>query len=141
MENRVQKNVKTSSPFLVLLDSECAFCSRLGQWLSNRTNQPKFNISDARNWPSDCPWPLEISRDCVVYFSGQQHWHMGEAAVLALAWDLGGGWRFLALILRVIPRPIRSLFYRIWSKNRYRIWGEVDSCSLPTAPQKGNQER
>lgn len=134
MENLVPKNVKNSPPFLVLLDSECMFCSRLGSWLRKRNKPPKFSISDARNWPSDCPWTQEISRDFLVYYSGNERWYAGEAAAIAIALDLGGTWRLLARILRFIPSPIRRLIYRFWSKNRYKIWGKSNACELPNEP-------
>jgi predicted DCC family thiol-disulfide oxidoreductase YuxK len=131
LENLVENKVKSPGRFLVLLDGECVFCSGLGQWLRGRKKRPQFTVADRRCWPAECPWPAEISRDFVVYCSGRGHWHKGEAAVLSMAWDLGGIWRFLSVVFRLIPAPIRRIIYRFWSKNRYRFFGKKPMCEVP----------
>ena len=42
------------------------------------------------------------------------------------------GWRWTAL-LRAIPRPLRDRLYDIVARNRYRWFGRLDVCILPTA--------
>lgn len=115
---------------LVLLDRDCRFCSGLGNWLQKHPKAQEFHISDQRNWPSDCPWPAEVSKDYLVYFSRAKHWCKGDAAVLALAYDLGGVWKTLSRLARIFPSPIRRKLYLIWSKNRYRLFGKVQHCDL-----------
>jgi predicted DCC family thiol-disulfide oxidoreductase YuxK len=126
----IENNVKTAAPMLVLLDRDCRFCSGLGNWLQKHPKAQEFHISDQRHWPSDCPWPAEVSKDYLVYFSRAKQWCKGDAAVLALAYDLGGVWKTLSRLARIFPSPIRRKLYLIWSKNRYRLFGKVQHCDL-----------
>ena len=58
-------------------------------------------------------------------------------AVLALLGQLRSPWPGIAAILRVIPRPLRDLGYRLIARFRYRIWGRLDACPIPTASEQG----
>ena len=46
-----------------------------------------------------------------------------------------GGW--LGRCLGWIPRPVRDLGYRLVARWRYRIWGRLESCPVPTAEERG----
>jgi predicted DCC family thiol-disulfide oxidoreductase YuxK len=41
-------------------------------------------------------------------------------------------WRFTALVLRLVPRPVRDFGYNIVARCRYRIFGRYDACPLPS---------
>ena len=42
-----------------------------------------------------------------------------------------GGWGRLTSVLRLIPKPARDWLYQRLARNRYRIFGRGDLCSLP----------
>ena len=52
-------------------------------------------------------------------------------AALFVAHTLGGGWRLL-WPLRVIPRAVRDVAYRVVASNRYGVFGRLDQCLLPS---------
>lgn len=60
-------------------------------------------------------------------------WTDSDAIVRVLA-GLGGLWR-LSRVLRLIPRRVRDLGYRLIARNRYRWFGRSDHCMLPTPEQ------
>ncbi|MCF5935948.1 DCC1-like thiol-disulfide oxidoreductase family protein, partial [Xanthomonas perforans] len=60
-------------------------------------------------------------------------WTDSDAIVRVLA-GLGGLWR-LSEALRLIPRRVRDLGYRLIARNRYRWFGRSDHCMLPTPEQ------
>ncbi|MBV6809763.1 thiol-disulfide oxidoreductase DCC family protein [Xanthomonas campestris pv. paulliniae] len=60
-------------------------------------------------------------------------WTDSDAIVRVLA-GLGGLWR-LSGVLRLIPRRVRDLGYRLIARNRYRWFGRSDHCMLPTPEQ------
>ena len=41
-------------------------------------------------------------------------------------------WRLAGRALRVVPRSLRDLGYRMVARNRYRIFGRYDTCPIPT---------
>ena len=54
-----------------------------------------------------------------------------STAVVRICRALPWPWRGLALLWWV-PWPLRDLGYRLIARVRYRIWGQRDSCRLPT---------
>jgi len=57
-------------------------------------------------------------------------------AVLAILRQLPSLWPSVAACLRLIPRPIRDVGYRLIARWRYRIWGHLDTCPIPTAEER-----
>ncbi len=57
--------------------------------------------------------------------------HTGSDAALILARHLRSPWRWLAL-LWIVPRPLRDTVYRWVARNRYRWFGESETCRVPT---------
>ena len=57
-------------------------------------------------------------------------------AVLALIAELPRPWPVVARVLGWIPRPVRDLGYRLIARWRYRIWGRLENCPLPTAGER-----
>ncbi len=57
-------------------------------------------------------------------------------AVLALFGQLLRPWPAVATALGWIPRPVRDLGYRLIARWRYRIWGRLESCPVPTDDER-----
>ena len=57
-------------------------------------------------------------------------------AALRVLRHIGGFYRFVGSLLLAIPRPVRDWGYRFIAKNRYRWFGEKDTCRLPTAEER-----
>jgi predicted DCC family thiol-disulfide oxidoreductase YuxK len=55
-------------------------------------------------------------------------------AVLAIWSALGWPWRALTAV-RMVPRAIRDPLYRLVARNRYRLFGQRETCWVPTADQ------
>ncbi len=52
-------------------------------------------------------------------------------AFLHILVRLGGGWKILAAVLRVIPRPLRDVVYNFIARVRYRVFGtRSDVCPV-----------
>ena len=56
-------------------------------------------------------------------------------AALEIAKDLNGYW-YLFNITRIIPRFMRDYLYRIFARNRYRLFGKRTECMVPTPSLK-----
>jgi len=59
-----------------------------------------------------------------------------STAIIYLGTLLGGWWKFMATIARVVPSPLRDVIYRFVAKNRYRWFGTKESCRLPTPEER-----
>ncbi len=56
-------------------------------------------------------------------------------AVLNVAAGLGGLWRVLSWA-KVLPRPLRDGVYYLVQKNRYSVFGQQETCRLPTPDER-----
>jgi predicted DCC family thiol-disulfide oxidoreductase YuxK len=59
-----------------------------------------------------------------------------STAILRAGRELGGVWSFFAALGRVVPRPVRDVFYGLVARNRYRVFGKYDTCMLPDPNQR-----
>jgi predicted DCC family thiol-disulfide oxidoreductase YuxK len=57
-------------------------------------------------------------------------------AVVALLRELPRPWPWVGVALRLIPRAVRDLGYRLVARWRYRIWGRLESCPVPSAEER-----
>jgi predicted DCC family thiol-disulfide oxidoreductase YuxK len=70
--------------------------------------------------------------DTVVLMDPSGRCHLRSGAVVRLLLRLGGGWAFLGAFLWLIPAPLRDLGYALFSRYRYRLFGQREQCLLPT---------
>ena len=53
-----------------------------------------------------------------------------SSAALEIAKDLTGYW-YLFNILRIIPSSVRDVFYKLFARNRYKLFGRKSTCMVP----------
>lgn len=61
--------------------------------------------------------------------------HLKSEAVLRVLEILGGKWA-LARPLRLVPRVFRDWVYDFVAKNRYRWFGKLETCRLPSPEER-----
>jgi predicted DCC family thiol-disulfide oxidoreductase YuxK len=57
--------------------------------------------------------------------------HERSEAILRIAEGLGGAWRILGRLTRLVPRAARDLVYDAVARRRYRWFGRESECRLP----------
>jgi predicted DCC family thiol-disulfide oxidoreductase YuxK len=135
---------------LVLFDGHCGLCNRSIRWFLVRDSRDRLRFA-----PSDFPGVAGILALHDITFDGQpsapntilvvrQFDRPNEAvltrsdAVLAMLRELPRPWPAIAAVFGWIPRPLRDLGYRIIARWRYRIWGSLDSCPIPTPSERAH---
>ncbi len=68
--------------------------------------------------------------------TGRERVSVRSEGALRVAFHLGGAWR-AAAVLRIIPRVLRDAAYDAFARIRYRVFGRLDACVLPTGDQRG----
>lgn len=128
----------TSQPVL-LYDGLCGFCSesvqRILRFEKEKTLlfaalQSDFGKSILARHPD-----LK-NIDSVVFVApsvspGHESVFVRSDAVLQIARYLGGPWK-LALAAYVIPRSVRDYLYDQFARRRYRWFGKLDACLIPS---------
>jgi predicted DCC family thiol-disulfide oxidoreductase YuxK len=54
-------------------------------------------------------------------------------AIVRILRSFGSGWKFIALLVSIVPRFVRDPLYRWIARNRYRMFGRRAACRVPTA--------
>ena len=67
--------------------------------------------------------------------SGSERVFVRSAGALRVAKYLGGVWH-LARVIAIVPRFIRDFGYDAFARVRYRVFGQYDSCPIPTPEQR-----
>ena len=119
---------------VVLFDGVCNFCNSSINFIIEH---------DKKNYFKFAPLQSEIAQkllkennldspdiDSVILIEdGTVFTH--STAALKIARGLGGIWS-VGYVFIIIPKFIRDFFYKLFAKNRYRLFGKKDACMMPT---------
>ena len=138
---------------LVLYDGHCVLCNRSVRWLLRRDRHDRLRFAPAQSAavapllaqcgfdpataPSSPSSPFSPDTILVLRHPGApaQTLLTRSSAAVALLAELPRPWPAVAALLRMVPRPLRDLGYRIVARCRYRLWGRLPVCPLPS-PQE-----
>lgn len=119
---------------IILFDGVCNFCDSTINYIIRNDEKGYFKFAALQ---SEIGQKLAqdhgidtTSIDSVVLIEDGKAYAHSTAAV-RIAAHLNGPLRFAAW-LRVVPRPLRDLGYRIFARYRYRLFGKKDVCMMPT---------
>jgi predicted DCC family thiol-disulfide oxidoreductase YuxK len=129
---------------IVLYDGVCGLCNRSVQFLLKHDKRGRFRFASLQ---SDFARKVlgrhgldakDLDTVHVVenYDEPDERVLQRSDAVLRAGRELGGFWGASSAIVRVIPRPLRDLVYRLVATNRYRVFGKYDTCMLPEPNQR-----
>jgi predicted DCC family thiol-disulfide oxidoreductase YuxK len=133
---------------LVVFDGRCGFCNRAVRWFLRRDRRDRLRFVASE---SEKVAALLGRNGIGTEVSGSgpgtilavedadgpaEKLQAGSDAVAAMLRELPRPWPAVGLGLRWVPRPMRELGYRIVARWRYRIWGRLESCPLPTVEER-----
>ena len=130
------KNFNNSS--ILLFDGVCNLCNGAVQWVIRHDPEAKIRFAALQSKAGQqlldrAGLPTEELSTAVFYHNGQLHTR--SDAALEVLRQLGGAWSLL-YGLKIIPRPIRDVIYDWIARNRYRWFGQRESCMMPTPALK-----
>lgn len=120
---------------IVLFDGVCNLCNGITNFVIQRDPAPgHFRFAALQ---SECGQRLLHKHglptedlDTFVMIDGDRALVRSTAALHVLR-GLGLPWSLLYVLI-VVPRPLRDAVYRWIARNRYRWFGQRDSCMVPT---------
>ncbi len=116
-----------------VMDAECGICARGATWIARNDQHEEFRI---------IPLQSDLGRSLISHYgmdpcdpTSWLYLEDGKAyssldAIIRVGERLGGIWTLLGA-LRAMPRPAQDCLYGLLARNRYRLGGRVDLCSLP----------
>ena len=118
----------------VLFDGVCNFCNGAVNWMIERDPAGYFKFAALQSGiGQELTAKYGIDRgetDSVILVENEKIYTYSTAA-LRIAKRLNRLW-LLAYAFIVIPKPLRDLFYKIFAKYRYKLFGKQDACMIPT---------
>jgi len=144
------ERIELGGRVLVIFDGHCGLCNGSVRWFlrSDRLDRMRFVASQsplvaellARNGIVAADQGAEVAPSSILVVRNAD----GPAervlerseAVLALLDELPRPWPGISGALRCVPQAVRDLAYRLIARWRYRIWGRLESCPLPTAEER-----
>lgn len=123
---------------VLLFDGDCNLCNGFVQWVIKKDSRKHIKFANLQS-----PFGKKIAIDNQldpdkidsVFYWRQEKLYLRSDAVLQLAKDLGGVYRFV-LIGYLIPARLRDYAYNLVAANRYKIMGRQSQCLMPSPELK-----
>ena len=78
--------------------------------------------------------PMDKMETLVLISNNKTFTH--SSAVFEILRIIGWPWKFFT-IFSFLPRPLTDFLYKLYSRNRYRLFGKSETCRLLTPEEKG----
>ncbi len=131
-----ESSAPTDRPIL-FFDGVCGLCNRFVDFIVKRDRHARVRLAPLQGETASrlLSEHDRTSLDSLVHYDGSRSFRRSSAVVRVFC-CLGGLWWLPALLLWLIPRPIRDCGYRLIARNRYRLFGVKSECRLPTPNER-----
>ena len=131
---------------IILYDGVCGLCNRLNQFVLRRDREGIFRFASLQSVlaarilarhganPEDLDTVyVVLNHDLTKEAQGDERLLPRSEAVIFVLKRLGGIWKALGLFVQLLPRVFRDWGYRVVARNRYHVFGRLETCMLPRA--------
>lgn len=119
---------------IILFDGVCNLCNGAVNFIIDRDPNAYFRLAALQSKIGQEILQKHNLRtqdfDTIVLVEGDNIYSHSTAA-LRIARKLNGAWPLFYGFI-VIPGPLRNVIYNWVSRNRYRWFGKLDACRIPT---------
>ena len=127
-----------SGPAVILFDDVCRLCSRSVRFIIARDPDARFRFAGLGSPTADRLLAggrntLEGVDSVVLIEDGEVF--IRSTAALRIARGLTAPWPLLYGLI-VVPRPLRDLVYDLVARKRYRWFGRLETCLVPTEAER-----
>lgn len=122
-------------PEILFYDGHCALCHGAVKFvLKHDAGGAAFRFAPLQGETFAARFPEAVRRslpDSIVVLTGSGALLTRSDAFVHILARLGGGWKFLSGVLRLLPRALRDVIYDFVARVRYRVFGRRnDVCPL-----------
>ena len=118
---------------IILFDGVCNFCNGMVNFIIAWDPAARFKFAPLQSEIGErmrSKYGLDESIDSIILIE-DDHAYIYSTAALRIVRKLGALWPVLYAFI-IVPEPIRDFFYRLFARNRYRLFGKRDVCMVPT---------
>jgi predicted DCC family thiol-disulfide oxidoreductase YuxK len=132
---------------LMLYDGLCGVCNTAVQWVIKHDHADRFRFAPQQSavaaailsrYGIDHEAMLKSNSVYLVLDTGTEHERLltQSDVTVNLLLMVGGRWRVLGKMLRVVPVFARNAAYRMFARNRYRLTGQYEVCPVPSEAEQ-----
>jgi predicted DCC family thiol-disulfide oxidoreductase YuxK len=123
---------------VVFFDGECGLCNRFVQFLLAFDKQHVFKVAPLQGITAKRTLPERLRENLtsLVVVTSEGSVLTKSRAVMAVLGGIGGIWRLLQIIGSWLPPAILDSVYDAVAARRYRWFGKLDTCRLPTSEER-----
>ena len=122
---------------IILFDGQCVFCDYSVQFILKRDVDEIFQFASLQSDVGQKllkQYNVDSSMDSIVVIYRDKVYTQSDAAII-IAQQFKGLWKLIA-VTKVIPKWLRDKVYVVIAKNRYRLFGEMETCRIPTEEER-----
>ena len=119
---------------IILFDGVCNFCNGSVNFIIARDAEKYFKFAPLQSaigqkLLKEHGIDRTVTDSVVLIEDGKAY--VRTTAALRIARKLSGAWRFFYGFI-VVPAFVRDVFYKLFAKNRYKMFGKQETCMMPT---------
>ena len=130
--------ITISNP-IILYDGVCGLCNRLIWFVIKCDRNDRFRFAALQSEFAATvlqrqginPQSLDTMYLLLNYSQPDERLAARSDAAIQILTELGGIWRALASIVRLLPRWFRDKAYNLIARNRYQLFGKYQTCQIP----------
>jgi predicted DCC family thiol-disulfide oxidoreductase YuxK len=141
------ESLEIGDRLLVVFDGNCVLCNGWVRWLTQRDRGDRFRFAA---FSTSAVAPL-LERHGLAVGAGEvpgtvvafrfpsgagEQMLVRVGAVRAMLRELPRPWPAIAAALGWVPGFLSDPVYRLVARLRYRVWGRLESCPIPTAEER-----
>lgn len=134
-----ERNFSVAQTERIFYDGPCGLCQRFVRFVVQRDRAgTKFRFAPLQGPTFESLVPVERRAplpDSMVVLTSDDRLLIRSDGVIHVLRRLGGFWKFIAVAIFIIPRPLRDAVYDFVIRIRYRIFGGVDNVCPVTPPE------
>ena len=124
---------------IILFDGVCNLCNRSIQFIIKHDKNDEFRFATLQGAIGQQlvqERSIDISEiDSIILIEPGVAFYTKSTAALEIGYTFGGMWK-IANVLNLIPRQLRDIVYDWIATNRYKWYGKMDQCMIPTPELK-----
>ena len=121
---------------IIFFDGVCGLCNWSVSFIIKIDKKKKIHFSPLQGSTAENVLTEEDRLDFdSLFFYKEGEVKKYSTGVLNILKEIGGIWSVFYVFI-IIPVFIRDAVYRLVAKNRYKWFGKLDACRVPTAEEK-----
>lgn len=119
---------------IILFDGVCNFCNGSINFIIERDKENYFKFAPLQSETGEkllAEYGIDktITDSVVLIEDGKAYTR--TTAALRIARKLSGAWQWFYGFI-IVPTFIRDIFYKLFAKYRYKMFGKQEACMMPT---------